>query len=215
MNTSLTRLQLLGGVAAMPLFFLIALGVASTRDGFDLRRHFLSQLSTGDLGWVQMANFILVGSLYVLCAIGMGQVVAPGRAAMWGPRLIGLFGACLVAAGFFVADPANGYPVGSAAAEPTWHGMAHGIAAMTAGFALTAAMFLFAVRFVAQRQFGWAIFSAVSGTVYFVLPWTNFELASLLLPVASVIGWGWVSIVAWQLATQPSARSLGFGAAPA
>jgi len=203
--TNLTRLQLLGGVAAMPLFFLIALGLASTREGFDLRRHFLSQLSAGDLGWIQMANFVLVGGLYVLCAIAMGRVVAPGRAAIWGPRLIGVFGVCLIAAGVFVADPANGYPVGYAEAEPSWHSMAHGIAALTAGLALTAATFVFAARFVAQRRVGWAVFSALSGAVYFVLPWTNLELSSLLLPVASVIGWGWVSIVAWQLAARPSA----------
>src|SRR5215831_10174281 len=97
--TNLTRLQLLGGVAAMPLFFLIALGLASSREGFDLRRHFLSQLSAGDLGWIQMANFVVVGGLYLLCALAMGRVLAPGRAAAWGTRLIGAFGACLVAAG--------------------------------------------------------------------------------------------------------------------
>jgi hypothetical protein len=52
---------------------------------------------------------------------------------------------------------------------------------------------------------GWAVFSALSGAVYFVLQWTNLELASLLLPVASVMGWGWVSTVAWQLLARPSA----------
>jgi hypothetical protein len=62
-TTNLTRLQLLGGLVAMPLFFQIALGLASTRERFDLRRHFLSQLSAGDLGWIQMANF----SLWVGC----------------------------------------------------------------------------------------------------------------------------------------------------
>jgi hypothetical protein len=176
------------------------------RPPIDLHRHFLSQLSAGDLGWIQMTNFVLVGALYVLCAIALGRVVAPGRAAIWGPRLIGVFGACLVAAGLSVADPANGYPVGYAEAEPTWHGIAHGLAGLSAGLALTAATFVFAARFVAQRRTGWAIFSALSGAVYFVLPWTNLELSSLLLPVASVIGWGWVSVVAWRLeAPQPRA----------
>jgi len=64
-----------------------------------------------------------------------------------------------------------------------------GIAGIAAGFALTAPNFAFAARFVAQRRFGWAIFSALSGAIYFVLPWTSFGLASLLVPVASVIGW--------------------------
>jgi hypothetical protein len=39
---------------------------AVSRDGFDLRRHPLSQLATGDLGFVQITNFVLAG-IGVLC----------------------------------------------------------------------------------------------------------------------------------------------------
>jgi hypothetical protein len=75
-------------------------------------------------------------------------------------------------------------------------------AALTAGLALTAAMFMFAGRFVAERRMGSAIGSAAVGAVYFALPWTNAELASLLLVIASLIGWGWVSVMAWRLTAQ-------------
>src|SRR5215471_9879836 len=125
-----TRSQLLAGVIATPLFFAVALAQAFTRPGFDLKRHFLSQLSAGDYGWLQMANFIVTGALYVLCAVAMARTLPAGRGATWGPRLIGLFGLGLVAAGCFSADPANGYPAGSGNVQMTWHGMAHGFAAL-------------------------------------------------------------------------------------
>src|SRR5262249_29800908 len=120
MTATSTRWQLLGGVVATPLYFLVALALAFTRPGFDLSRHYLSQLSTGGLGWIQMANFVGVGALVVLCAAAMGRVLAPGLGTTWGPRLIGAFGAGLVAAGVFVADPANGYPPGYPEGAPTW-----------------------------------------------------------------------------------------------
>ena len=125
MRTGFTKWQLLGGVVATPLFFVVAFAQAVSHPGFDITRHYLSQLSTGDLGWIQMANFIVVGALYLACAMAMGRVLLSGRGATWGPRLIGVFGVCLIAAGVFVADPANGYPTGYLQAQPTWHSMAH------------------------------------------------------------------------------------------
>jgi len=75
-----------------------------TRPGFDIRRHAVSQLSLGDLGWVQITNFILSGLLVIACAVGMRRALHEGRAGTWGPLLVGAYGLGLVAAGVFVAD---------------------------------------------------------------------------------------------------------------
>jgi Protein of unknown function (DUF998) len=57
--------RLLGcGIVAGPLFLAVVFLQAFTRDGFDLSRHPLSLLSLGELGWVQMANFVVTGVLY-------------------------------------------------------------------------------------------------------------------------------------------------------
>lgn len=204
MTANSTHWQLLGGVVAAPLFFAVGLAQALTHPGFDLSRHYLSQLSAGDVGWLQMANFIVVGALYVLCAAAMDRVMSVGRGATWGPRLVAVFGLGLIAAGVFVADPAHGYPAGPADVEMSWHGIAHGLAALTAGLALTAALFVFAARFRAEKRTDLAIASVAIAVIYFVLPWTNPDLSSLLLVVASVIGWGWVSVIAWRLTRQHS-----------
>jgi hypothetical protein len=46
-------------------------------------------LSLGDLGWIQIANFVVTGALFVACAVGLRRVLHPGRAGTWGPRLVG------------------------------------------------------------------------------------------------------------------------------
>jgi hypothetical protein len=57
----LTRLLLLCGAIAGPLFIFVLLLQDYTRPGFDPRLDLLSLLSLGDWGWVQMVNFILAG----------------------------------------------------------------------------------------------------------------------------------------------------------
>ncbi|AFA73597.1 hypothetical protein GPOL_c25700 [Gordonia polyisoprenivorans VH2] len=57
---------LVAGAAAGPLFYLSALAQMATREGLDLRIHPISQLSTGQWGWVQMLTFVLAG-LGLLC----------------------------------------------------------------------------------------------------------------------------------------------------
>lgn len=202
MADSPTRWQLACGVVAAPLFFAVSFAQAFTREGFDISRHYLSQLATGNAGWLQMANFITAGTLYVLCAAGMRKALSPGRGATWGPRLIGTFGLGLIAAGAFSTDPAGGFPPGSTVEGSSWHGALHQVAAMGAGLALLAGTQVFARRFAALKQRGWASFSAASGILYTVLPWTSAKLGGLVLAVASMIGWGWISIIAGRLLAQ-------------
>src|SRR5438128_1850429 len=57
------RTLLACGAVAGPLFVIVGFGQAFTRPGFDLTRHPLSVLSNGDLGWLQIANFLVSGLL--------------------------------------------------------------------------------------------------------------------------------------------------------
>src|ERR1700716_865277 len=87
-----TRLLLIAGVVAGPLFMVVGLAQAFTRPGFDLRRHALSMLSLGDLGWIQIANFVLTGLFTLALALGMRRALHPGRAGTWGPPLMAAYG---------------------------------------------------------------------------------------------------------------------------
>jgi len=114
-----TRALLLCGVAAGPLFAVSATIQVLTREGFDLRRNAASVLSNGDLGWIQVATFVVTGLLFAGAAVGMRRVLHPGRGGTWGPLLVGAVGVGMIAAGVFVADPADGFPPGTPPGRPT------------------------------------------------------------------------------------------------
>src|SRR5688500_18637823 len=50
-----TRTLLTCGTLAGPVFVVVGLIQAFTIPGFDLTHHYLSQLSSGELGWIQIA----------------------------------------------------------------------------------------------------------------------------------------------------------------
>jgi hypothetical protein len=65
-------------VIGAPLFIVVVVIQELTRE-VDPKQHALSQLSLGDLGWLQITNFIVSGLLFIAYAVGMRRV----RAAAW------------------------------------------------------------------------------------------------------------------------------------
>jgi hypothetical protein len=53
------------GMLAGPLYVLVGLLEVLFRRGFDIRRHALSLMSNGSLGWIQIASFICSGVLVI------------------------------------------------------------------------------------------------------------------------------------------------------
>jgi hypothetical protein len=216
--TAVTRRLLACGVAATPVFAVVATAQILIRDGFDLRRHVVSMLSNGDLGWVQIANFAVSGLLFLAGAVGIRRAMGPnhglsqgfGRGGTWGPRLIGVFAVGLLAAAVFVADPMNGFPPGTPPGppvQPTWHSAVHFTVASLAYIALIGACFVVARGFAARHQPGWAGYSAVTGVVFLAATVAqatraNQGLVNVVFFVASVLAFGWVSVLAGWLRTQ-------------
>ncbi len=152
---TLTGTLLLCGAIAGPLFLLTVLIQDYTRPGFNPRLVPLSYLSLGDWGWVQIGNFVLAGVLNLLFAVGLWRRLHPGRAGTWGPLLIGAYGLGLMAAGVFLADPANGFPPGVPAATAlSWHAAMHDLAGSFVFAMLAAALGIFA-RFFLERKERW------------------------------------------------------------
>jgi hypothetical protein len=223
-TTKTTRALLAGGVAAGPLFIVVGLLQMLSRDGFDPIRHPLSLLSLGELGWIQIANFVVAGLLianfvvagllFVASAVGMRRVLHPGRGGTWGPLLIGVYGAGLIMGGVFVADPALGFPPGTPEGIPdqfSWHGAVHAVAPVLASLALVAACVVFARRFAALRRRGWAA-ACLAVAVVNLTPglFSNHDLFYVVLGVAVALGLGWVSVLAARLLTElPATRRPG------
>ena len=72
-----TRALLACGAVAGPLYVAVTMAQALTRDGFDLKQHRFTLLTTGDRGWLHQLNMVGVGVLTVLLAVGVRQVPAP------------------------------------------------------------------------------------------------------------------------------------------
>src|SRR4051794_26482602 len=98
-----TRALLAAGAVAAPLWATVSLTQAVTRAGFDLTRHPLSMLSTGSLGWLQIANFLIAGVLMVAGAVGLRATID----SVWAPRLLAVSGLGMFAAGVFTMDPGD------------------------------------------------------------------------------------------------------------
>jgi len=198
-----TRTLLACGAVAGPLFVVVAAVQAFTRTGFDLVDHPVSLLSVGEWGWIQIANFVVTGALFVAFAVGMRRVLHPGRAGTWGPRLIGAFGVSLIAGGVFVADPGLGFPPGTPPGVPddfTWHGIAHGFAPVIGFLALTLACFVVARRSPYPNRRAWAVLCVVTGVALQVLgAIPNVGGNFLPLQAAIVVGFGWASAYAARL----------------
>src|SRR5689334_23108145 len=133
--TRLTMLLLAGGVVGPILFIVVFLIEGATRPGYSPWRNYVSQLSTGEGGWVQIANFIMCGLLTLGFALALwsSSTRSAGRFA-WGPALLTIFSLDLILAGIFVTDPALGYPPGSPLGPQgqTAHGAIHGVAGLLA-----------------------------------------------------------------------------------
>ena len=200
-----TRTLLTCGTAAGPVFAAVGLIQAFTIPGFDLTHHYLSQLSSGELGWIQIANFAVAGLLTIAAAVGVQRALAGGKFGRVAPVLLGGFGVGLVAAGVFVADPALGFPPGTPDTIPTqqsWHSMLHGVAAIVSFVFLVGACFTLGWRFARQRQWGWAVYSVATGIVSFGMPAIPNPWGGVFLFVAATIAFIWLAAVCVRLARQ-------------
>lgn len=61
----------IAALLAGPLFVGLWAAQAFTREGFEPGRHPVSLLALGDLGWIQIMNFVLTGALLVVAGAGL------------------------------------------------------------------------------------------------------------------------------------------------
>lgn len=199
--------SLLGyGVIAGPIYVAVVAGQAFTRTGFDPSRHFASQLANGDLGWIQIATFLVTGAMTVAAAAGVGRALGPGRLATWAAGLIGGYGAALMVAGLFHADPSDGFPPGTpaGAGEVSWHGTVHFAAAGLGFVCLVAACFVVGARFARDGLRRWSRFSRITAIVLavsfaVVASGSGGRAGIVLFTVAVVLAWGWLTAVSVEL----------------
>lgn len=208
------------GIVAGPLFITATLAQAFTRTGFDLARHPISLLALGSLGWIQIANFVVSGILYLLGGVGLRRALQQGRGRTWGPLLIGITGAGLIIAGVFTADAGAGFPPGAPAGAPTmsWHGLLHEVGFLLSFIAAIGACGVFARRYAAVGRRGWMVAALMAPVAAVVaVGWPDLQTLGVRLVVASAILFGFLTAAFAQVLKQVPSRpnlSTEYHAAP-
>jgi hypothetical protein len=171
-DSQLTSKLLTAGVIAGPFFIALSLLQAFTREGFDWIRHPASLLSLGDLGFIQISNFVITGMLFIAFAVGLKRVLTAGVGRKWLSLLFIVVGIAFILGGVFVADPAFGFPAGTPEGMPktmSWHSLIHGFAPVIGSLAISAALLIFARRLWKQGRRSASIVTILVVIVSFVL----------------------------------------------
>ncbi len=196
------RLLLTCGAVGAILFYIVFTVAGAFRPGYSAMRDFVSDLSLGDQGWEQIANFIVFGVLMLAFTLGVRSALRTGRAAVAGPLLLGVFGAGVLLAGVFVTDPGPN--------PTTIHGSLHILVSIASFAALGAAGFVFARRFGGWRGFGlYSIASGLAVIVLFVLTQVVGQplgIAGLVQRTTIAVGWVWIVLVAIRLLRRPATQ---------
>jgi len=200
-----TSILFSAGIIAGPLFIVVSLFQAFSRDGFDMVRHPASLLSLGDWGWIQIADFVLSGLLFIACAIGSRRVLSPGIGRKWVrvclPFSVSpwLWAASSLPTRDLVSRRVRLREYRQRRAGITVHGFAPIL-----GFgALTTALFILARRFGSQKQLGWMWVTIIIGVGTLVLTsipsftadWESGRFNFLPLWGGVAIAYGFTSLV--------------------
>jgi hypothetical protein len=208
--TRRSRHLLEAAAVAGPLFIGAALVQGAVRPGYDPMRHPVSSLAIGRGGWVQRANFVITGSLYLAGSKGLASAArGPGNPeTSAGPILISTVGLGLIGAAIFTTDPISGYPPGS---PPTQDPLSmparlHNLASTPVFLCLPAAAAVYAHAFSRAGERGWMAVSlgaAVAQLGTFVLAGAGFAqqpafvaYGGLAQRVSIASGFGWLTAIA-------------------
>ena len=198
-DVRLTKTLLTCGILAGPLYIILGLLQMAIRPGFDITRHSLSLLASGDLGWIQTLNFLVTGLLLIAGAVGMKRALQSGPGNRWAPRMLGLYGLGLIGASIFSADPALGFPPGTPLENNpvSWHGLLHFVTGTIGFIGFIAACFIFARRTKSLQKPGWAWYSLITG-ILFLASFVGIASGSkgpfsIVFALAVVLGFIWIS----------------------
>lgn len=96
------------------------------RPGYEPLKSYVSVLSLGSRGWIQIANFILLGVLLLIFTRCVAAEFQTGKASRGGPILLTIIAILFIVSGPFVMDP-TGTPLNQVTVHGTIHGLAGGI----------------------------------------------------------------------------------------
>jgi len=217
------------GMIGSALFVLVFTIEGILRPGYDARSMFVSELSLGPRGWIQIINFLVTGVLFLLFAWGVAAEFHQGKASKAGPIILAIIGICLFFSGPFVMDPAS-----TPRSEWSGHGIVHQLLGAVVFTLAPISTFVFLRRFRADPKWQplqwWTLAVGIITVTAVVLlrvgpvqppaapnafnAWSGLIQRALLVPFMA-----WIFTFAWRLqrvsqveeSAQPQGTSLAAG----
>ena len=110
------------GMVGPGLFVAVFMIEGWLRPNYNPLRMFVSELSLGPRGWIQIVNFIVLGVLFLVFSRGVAAEFPEGKGSKAGPTLLTIIAVSFLVSGPLVTDPSTIF-----SNQATLHGMLHGI----------------------------------------------------------------------------------------
>jgi hypothetical protein len=136
------QLSAWAGIIGATLFVLIFTLEGWYRPGYKPLEMYVSALSLGSRGWIQILNFIVFGMLLFVFSRGVAAEFPNGKASWGGLIILTIIAICYFLSGPFVMDPAN-----TPRNQMTFHGTMHGIFGAIVFTLMPVGCFVFLRRF--------------------------------------------------------------------
>ena len=126
---------------------------------------YISELSIGPLGWIQMVSFMVLGISILFFSLGIKSSFPTGKASKSASMLFMTIGICYFLSGPFITDPKAMFDH-----QQTVHGIIHGILGAIVFTLSTASCFVLWRRFRTDENWqALSTFSLVAGTAMSIL----------------------------------------------
>lgn len=136
------QLSAWAGMVGATLFVLTFTLEGWYRPDYKPLQMFVSALSLGSRGWIQILNFIVFGTLLFVFSRGVAAAFSNGKASRAGLIILTSIAICYFLSGPFVMDPAH-----TARNQMTFHGTMHGIFGAIVFTLMPISCFVFLRRF--------------------------------------------------------------------
>lgn len=140
------------GILGAAFFSIVNFTFAAVSPNYDIARQSVGDLELASYGWVQSANFVMVGLFISAFAWGLRKELVSGRGATSLPVLTTALGIVMMLLGIFIHDPL------------------HSILAVVLFTLIIASFIVFIRRFaVDSRWKGWPVYTAISALAMITL----------------------------------------------
>ena len=164
-NLALQQLAIWAGIIGPALFVTVFTLEGALRPGYNALSTYVSALSLGPRGWIQMTNFVVFGVLLLAFTRAVAAEFRDGKASRGGLILLTIIGFCYLLSGPFVMDP-----TGTSLSQSTVHGTLHGIFGAIVFLLMPISCFVYLRRFRTDPK------------------WQSFQWWTLVLGSISAIG---------------------------